>query len=689
MIQNIICNQQCLVLKDNDNLLYGTGNNESGILGLSNKSQVNKLQHIPFSKQVNKIFPTNTATFITDFDGIIYATGYNSHGQLGMGHTNNLYGFVRIGMDIKINLANVFYGATFNILLSVDGHIYGAGNNQYGQLGLFNTNNVLIHTILPINNVKHIACSVQHMVVLCMDGCVRVAGNNQYGQCGIGQPVQTVNTFHTIGIMNAMNIHCGENFTCIHTNDNKVYGTGSNKMGQLGLGHQQDVYKFTQIEINNIRKIGCYQWGLVVLKNDGCICVSGYVKVNAFCPNTIFAHNFIKLNINNVTDIFVCNVIVALNNKLNIIGRYGHYNGRCSDSDSYFEFTDAPFNKNKIKCAYHGYNFIVFQDIDNNFTRYGYDVYTDFNVKLNKELYINNAHSMYNKNAMNSSVLQTLLESYGYTCYGLLVSLEDHERITGYEINPNDFINDGWRTCICSDDGALLYIELKEIFRKYNTTQKCEDILVKLCKIMKYGKSQCLRYLQLIPNYHSDKRNIITPTNIPPIQFNDSLKSQLYGIAIKKLELNDHNDYISVLTHDIIIEEDQLRHNLTNTYEIEINEIHNRNAIYNTYCTIIDKLTDKMQIQYLTVVNNKLQNTVSKYVTPIVYKEHINKLIIFENACRESIIDMMFDEYKPITHRYEQLLEYDKQRQELINRLVMERLNDFQFDSTEPSAPPL
>ena len=87
---------------------------------------------------------TNSRLFILKTDGYVYGTGYNGYGALGIGSTTNASVFTRIkqvgGVDFAANsivsLWNLgsIYGMT--MLQTTDGHIWVAGYNGYGQLGI-------------------------------------------------------------------------------------------------------------------------------------------------------------------------------------------------------------------------------------------------------------------------------------------------------------------------------------------------------------------------------------------------------------------------------------------------------------------------------------------------------------------------------------------------------------------------
>ena len=64
---------------------------------------------------------------------------------------------------------------------TVDGEIYTWGLNNYGQLGLGDTENKLVPTKLNISNVKEIYPNWQHNIIMKNDGTMWGAGRNEFG----------------------------------------------------------------------------------------------------------------------------------------------------------------------------------------------------------------------------------------------------------------------------------------------------------------------------------------------------------------------------------------------------------------------------------------------------------------------------------------------------------------------------
>ncbi|MBI2519547.1 MAG: hypothetical protein HYV97_03995 [Bdellovibrio sp.] len=202
--------------------------------------------------------------------GTVKCWGYNAYGQLGQDNS----AWVGTGSGEMSALASVDLGGKTAVDLSAgfnftcvafdDGKARCWGQNNVGQLGLGNTNQIGDATdematltdatdisFLPKKIIK-ISSGIYHVCALLDDETLRCWGYNNYGQLGQGD---TVNRGVVPGDMKTLtplqlgsnktikDVECGNYWTCAILSDDTLKCWGYNAWGQLGLGHRSDIGK--------------------------------------------------------------------------------------------------------------------------------------------------------------------------------------------------------------------------------------------------------------------------------------------------------------------------------------------------------------------------------------------------------------------------------------------------------------
>ena len=128
-----------------------------------------------------------------------------------------------------------FSDSTFFILN--DGTIKACGHNNYGQLGLGDTNDKTTPTLIPdLTDVKQIACGMYHTMFLLKDGTIKACGDNSSNQLGLGDNTNRDIPTLLSDLSDIKQLTTGFNNTIFLLNDDTVKACGHNKYGQLGLG---------------------------------------------------------------------------------------------------------------------------------------------------------------------------------------------------------------------------------------------------------------------------------------------------------------------------------------------------------------------------------------------------------------------------------------------------------------------
>ncbi|KAK5847473.1 hypothetical protein PBY51_016596 [Eleginops maclovinus] len=94
-----------------------------------------------------------------------------------------------------------------------------------------------------------IACGDEHTALITENGKLFMFGSNNWGQLGLGSKV-TVNKPTCVKALKSERVHvvaCGRNHTLIYTAQGRVFSSGGNSEGQLGLGDCEERTSFQRI----------------------------------------------------------------------------------------------------------------------------------------------------------------------------------------------------------------------------------------------------------------------------------------------------------------------------------------------------------------------------------------------------------------------------------------------------------
>nr|XP_043875891.1 retinitis pigmentosa GTPase regulator b isoform X2 [Solea senegalensis] len=95
-----------------------------------------------------------------------------------------------------------------------------------------------------------IACGDEHTALITENGKLFMFGSNNWGQLGLGSK-QTVTKPTCVKALKSEKVRlvaCGRNHTLICTAQGKVYSSGGNSEGQLGLGHCEERTAFQRVQ---------------------------------------------------------------------------------------------------------------------------------------------------------------------------------------------------------------------------------------------------------------------------------------------------------------------------------------------------------------------------------------------------------------------------------------------------------
>ncbi|XP_052401862.1 probable E3 ubiquitin-protein ligase HERC4 [Carassius gibelio] len=176
-------------------------------------------------------------------DGQVFVWGENSHGQLGLRkdhpgspsaqHVQSLSG---------VPLAQISAGGDHSFVLSLSGVVFGWGKNSAGQLGLGDTTDRHVPTVVNSLNGKKtvsISCGGEHTATLSKGGTVFTFGSGGSGQLGH----KSFRDEHHPRVVAELwgsevsQVTCGRHHTLVSVASSKlIYSFGCGTQGQLGNG---------------------------------------------------------------------------------------------------------------------------------------------------------------------------------------------------------------------------------------------------------------------------------------------------------------------------------------------------------------------------------------------------------------------------------------------------------------------
>ncbi|KAL0487840.1 E3 ubiquitin-protein ligase Herc [Acrasis kona] len=148
-------------------------------------------------------------------------------------------------------IVSVACGASHTVFLTDDGRLFACGGNEYRQCGFEKRSNVLCELdeidYFAINNIRvvDIVSKGFHTLFATDDGKVYSCGRNNWGQLGIKtksryeQNIQLVCSDDGFENKKVVKMSSGYGHSAFLTEEGKVYSTGANEFGQLGLGHYE------------------------------------------------------------------------------------------------------------------------------------------------------------------------------------------------------------------------------------------------------------------------------------------------------------------------------------------------------------------------------------------------------------------------------------------------------------------
>ncbi|XP_067261375.1 probable E3 ubiquitin-protein ligase HERC4 [Chanodichthys erythropterus] len=176
-------------------------------------------------------------------DGQLFVWGENSHGQLGLGKGEpSTLSPQPLKSLCGIPLAQISAGGDHSFVLSLSGVVFGWGKNSAGQLGLGDTTDRHVPTVVNSLNRKKtvsISCGGEHTATLSKGGTVFTFGSGGFGQLGHNsfKDEHHPRVVAELWGSKVSQVTCGRRHTLVSVSSSKlIYSFGCGMQGQLGNG---------------------------------------------------------------------------------------------------------------------------------------------------------------------------------------------------------------------------------------------------------------------------------------------------------------------------------------------------------------------------------------------------------------------------------------------------------------------
>lgn len=191
----------------------------------------------------------------------VFAWGGDHFGQLGLGnkHSGKTYPTPRF-CSFNILIKELACGEEHSAFISASGHVYSMGSNSEGRLGLgdkalrSSPSPCLVEGLVSYRCVK-ISCGWGHSAVVTEEGHIYTWGVGEFGALGTGSSENAWSPVKTLlpRSMRGLDVNCGSRHTAaiIEENRNKILiMSGSGEAGQLGTGKREKEFSFVSVNFS-------------------------------------------------------------------------------------------------------------------------------------------------------------------------------------------------------------------------------------------------------------------------------------------------------------------------------------------------------------------------------------------------------------------------------------------------------
>ena len=289
-------NQHTCALYEN-NSLYCWGRNNYGQLGLGTTSSYESspqfvdvgsgltVESIGISGSGDQASGPKSHTCAVLSNGQLKCWGDNADGQLGLGNVSStgVWEPTAVNLGAGRTAVDVATANAATCALLDDQSVKCWGRNTRGQLGLGNdsSNDVLTPQLVTFSGSSKpikLAGALRSFCAIMDNGTMACWGENADGQLGLGNQTSMVRSptyLSTHTGRTVISVDLGKYFTCVSYDNGSVACTGTNDVGQLGLGNftsSSTLQYVADMDVNAYRTDVAQKVGCAHLTNASLVC---------------------------------------------------------------------------------------------------------------------------------------------------------------------------------------------------------------------------------------------------------------------------------------------------------------------------------------------------------------------------------------------------------------------------------
>ena len=223
-----------------DGTVWTSGANWAGQLGLLDYEARAAFVQVPGMSNAVFVAAGAESSMAITSDGKLWLCGASGFGEWA----SNTFTEV----STLSGVVSVAGGVGFIFAQTSDGKLWVAGENYGGQLGLGDTLSRDFFVESSLTNVAGFACGWSHALVYTTGGSLYATGANYFGQLGLGTSGDDVLAFSNVpGVSGVSKVTAGASCSLVQTQNGRVYGSGTNDAGRLGMGALSGCESFAEI----------------------------------------------------------------------------------------------------------------------------------------------------------------------------------------------------------------------------------------------------------------------------------------------------------------------------------------------------------------------------------------------------------------------------------------------------------